>query len=218
MLMLCGLPQLIKSIQTKSAGDLSLSFLVTWFLGEVFMVIHLLMKDTWTFWTGILTKEEHSYPIPNTSCSFTCMMGKWHTAQFPPQPDSRLQWELKCCHCGCHGKAGEPVRMGIIWYCPCIRIILLPETYCSELVEWTDCCLRLMMFDHCTQSGKQNYCCCHRTCAGGINTRVNSVSNVTRAMLPWASWTGNTDGCWVELDSLNAWICSLKAPCYPHVS
>ena len=39
-LIMCGIPQLIKTYRTKSASDLSWMFLWLWFLGEVFSLVY----------------------------------------------------------------------------------------------------------------------------------------------------------------------------------
>ena len=42
---ICGIPQVIKTFQTKSAKDLSLLFLWLWFAGELLTFIYILIGD-----------------------------------------------------------------------------------------------------------------------------------------------------------------------------
>lgn len=41
---LCGLPQAIQTIKTKSAKDFSIWFLGLWLVGEVLMIVYTLLK------------------------------------------------------------------------------------------------------------------------------------------------------------------------------
>ncbi|MFA5259417.1 MAG: PQ-loop repeat-containing protein [Candidatus Pacearchaeota archaeon] len=41
LLATCGLPQLIKTIQTKNFSGLSLTFIVWWLLGEIFTLTYI---------------------------------------------------------------------------------------------------------------------------------------------------------------------------------
>jgi uncharacterized protein with PQ loop repeat len=41
---LCGLPQAIQTIKTKSARDISVLFLLLWLIGELLMIIYTIVK------------------------------------------------------------------------------------------------------------------------------------------------------------------------------
>lgn len=43
-LIVCGLPQLIKTIKSKKVKDISFLFIMAWFLGEAFSLIFVLSK------------------------------------------------------------------------------------------------------------------------------------------------------------------------------
>jgi len=46
-LALCALPQTAKSLRTRSAGDISLAFLLMWFFGELSGFVYILPYDNW---------------------------------------------------------------------------------------------------------------------------------------------------------------------------
>jgi uncharacterized protein with PQ loop repeat len=46
-LALCGIPQAVKTIQTRSAGDISIMFLLLWLIGEVLTLVYIVPKLDW---------------------------------------------------------------------------------------------------------------------------------------------------------------------------
>ena len=51
----CGLPQAIKTYQTKSASDFSWAFLLLWWFGEIFTFVYVFMTN--------LAKDDFQYPL-----------------------------------------------------------------------------------------------------------------------------------------------------------
>lgn len=47
LLALCGLPQAIQCIRTKTATGISWAFLLAWFIGEIGVLIYTLDKQLW---------------------------------------------------------------------------------------------------------------------------------------------------------------------------
>lgn len=43
---ICAVPQVLKTWQTKKAGDLSILFLLFWLVGEIFSLIYIIVDDS----------------------------------------------------------------------------------------------------------------------------------------------------------------------------
>ena len=42
----CAIPQVLKTMKTREADDLSICFLLMWFFGEIFTLIYILIDDS----------------------------------------------------------------------------------------------------------------------------------------------------------------------------
>jgi uncharacterized protein with PQ loop repeat len=47
LLAICGLPQAVQSVRTKSSNGLAWGFLLLWFFGEFFTFLYILPKNDW---------------------------------------------------------------------------------------------------------------------------------------------------------------------------